>query len=246
MAVDPHPVQGVISNGNGVLEPGETVRVDPSWKNTLTVRRPSPELPRTSTVPQDRPTRSTTARRTMEPFPAVHHRLQATVLLDDRLRHTPRGPLGRDVHGRPELQFHIQGLDPSRGQQLRRRARVPPLLHLRRDSPSQRRHGRLWRRQLLPRLFRHASADGGFPPEEQARAEPRPSACHRDGVPRRPGRKLRGRLDRRAGPLPDHGRLRQRQLLSQQFRDTRANGRFPSEVTVWLRIHAARVHGRIR
>ena len=36
MSVDPHPVEGGNSNGNGVLEPGETVRVDPSWKNTLT------------------------------------------------------------------------------------------------------------------------------------------------------------------------------------------------------------------
>ena len=36
MAVDAHAVTGSISNANGVLEPGETVQVDPSWKNTLT------------------------------------------------------------------------------------------------------------------------------------------------------------------------------------------------------------------
>jgi streptogramin lyase len=36
MAVDAHPVTGSISNTNGVLEPGETVQVAPSWKNTLT------------------------------------------------------------------------------------------------------------------------------------------------------------------------------------------------------------------
>ena len=36
MAVDAHAVTGSISNVNGVLEPGETVQVDPSWANTLT------------------------------------------------------------------------------------------------------------------------------------------------------------------------------------------------------------------
>jgi S-layer homology domain len=36
MAVDAQPATGSISDANGVLEPGETVQVDPSWKNTLT------------------------------------------------------------------------------------------------------------------------------------------------------------------------------------------------------------------
>ena len=36
MAVDAHAVPASNSNANGVLEPGETVQVDPSWKNTLT------------------------------------------------------------------------------------------------------------------------------------------------------------------------------------------------------------------
>jgi hypothetical protein len=36
MAVDAHAVTGSNSNANGVLEPGETVQVDASWKNTLT------------------------------------------------------------------------------------------------------------------------------------------------------------------------------------------------------------------
>ena len=36
MAVDAHAATGSISNTNGVLEPGETVQVAPSWKNTLT------------------------------------------------------------------------------------------------------------------------------------------------------------------------------------------------------------------
>ena len=36
MAVDAHAVTGSNSNANGVLEPGETVQVAPSWKNTLT------------------------------------------------------------------------------------------------------------------------------------------------------------------------------------------------------------------
>ncbi len=35
MAVDAHAAAGSISNLNGVLEPGETVQVAPSWKNTL-------------------------------------------------------------------------------------------------------------------------------------------------------------------------------------------------------------------
>ena len=34
MAVDARAVAGSTSNANGVLEPGETVQVDPSWKNT--------------------------------------------------------------------------------------------------------------------------------------------------------------------------------------------------------------------
>ena len=36
MAVDAHTVSGSVSNANGVLEPGETVQVDPPWMNTLT------------------------------------------------------------------------------------------------------------------------------------------------------------------------------------------------------------------
>jgi len=36
LAVDAHAVTGSISNANGVLEPGETVLVDPFWLNTLT------------------------------------------------------------------------------------------------------------------------------------------------------------------------------------------------------------------
>jgi streptogramin lyase len=36
MAVDAHMVSGDASNHNGVLEPGETVQVAPSWTNTLT------------------------------------------------------------------------------------------------------------------------------------------------------------------------------------------------------------------
>ncbi len=36
MAVDAHAATGSNSNVNGVLEPGETVQVDPAWKNTLT------------------------------------------------------------------------------------------------------------------------------------------------------------------------------------------------------------------
>jgi hypothetical protein len=37
MAVDAHSVTGSISNANGVLEPGETVEVAPTWLNTLVV-----------------------------------------------------------------------------------------------------------------------------------------------------------------------------------------------------------------
>ena len=36
MAVDAHAVTGSVSDANGVLEPGETVQVAPSWNNTLT------------------------------------------------------------------------------------------------------------------------------------------------------------------------------------------------------------------
>ena len=61
----PIPSTGGNSNANGVLEPGETVQVDPSWKNTLTdPADASPEPPPTSPVPPGLPTRSTTARRT--------------------------------------------------------------------------------------------------------------------------------------------------------------------------------------
>jgi hypothetical protein len=36
VAVDDSPFNGFPNNGNGRAEPGETVQVDPSWKNTLT------------------------------------------------------------------------------------------------------------------------------------------------------------------------------------------------------------------
>ena len=89
-------------------------------------------------------------------------------------------------------------------------------------------HGGLRRGQLLPAGCGHARADGGLPSEVEARLGVRPAA-------------LRGSLCRRALPRVcsptgssnsqprHHGGMRRRQLLPDQSRDTRADGRVSLE-----------------
>ena len=111
---------------------------------------------------------------------------------------------------------------------LRRRAVSLALRELDRAARRRGDHGRLRQRQLLPAEPRAPRPDGGLPVEGAARPRvPAPAVQ----------RRLRGRgvpldvrrLDRAARGGGDHGRLRQRKLLSAEPEHARADGGVPDE-----------------
>ena len=178
MAVDAHGTGTTASNLNGVLEPGETVQVEPSFQNTLAVD-------------------AATFRNGAEPGRAarreLHHRRRHGGLrhdharrddrLPDRVRRLLRdggvgnasgGALGRDLL-RGSDRFSLEDLDAARRRFLPGRRSLASVLRVHREPPPQRGDRRLRRRELLPRLVRDARADGGLPPEVGARLGVRPS-----------------------------------------------------------------------
>ena len=80
-----------------------------------------------------------------------------------------------------------------------------------------------------PDCRRHAGADGGLPAQGQVRH----LLCAASGIGHRISRRSRellcGGVDRSSRSAGNHGRLRQRELLSRQFRDASPDGRLPSQ-----------------
>ena len=159
---------GGASDGNGVLEPGETVGVEPSWSNLTDSGRH-----------RDRPgLRLHGARRAV--LRPVHRRgqLQRHRAGDDRdLRRyfellcrvrivsgsAPGDALGLLVHGNPRRSHRPEALDaPRRRELLGRRARVP-LLPEDRDRPPPRNHRRVHGDRILSLSKGSPRPDGDFP-----------------------------------------------------------------------------------
>ena len=140
-----------------------------------------------------------------------------------------------------------EDLDTPHRFELRRRARRPSLLFLRRDDLSQRHHGRLRREQLLSRRPGASQAHGGLPPEGAVRRGVR-AASGRGHLRGRPsGGSVRG-LDRGPVQPPYHGGLLRfaAQFLSGQHGAARADGGVPPEDARGRHVHAALVRQRLR
>ena len=101
---------------------------------------------------------------------------------------------------------------------FRRRGARPSVLRLRHEGRGRRRVGRLRRDELLPGRPGHASADGGFPPEGEARGTLRAASGDRIGLRGRAGRSVCRRLDRRPRRSRNHRRLRGQRLLPRRGR----------------------------
>ena len=140
----------------------------------------------------------------------------------------------------------IPGGQRARLRGLPRRAAGERLPRLREHGLAQRRHRRLRRRQLLSRQPRQPRADGGVPPEVQARRRARAAARDRHALPRRARQCVRRGLDRGARVARRHGRMRKRKLLPGRDGHARADGRVPPEDAQWLVVHAARRDGSLR
>ncbi len=93
--------------------------------------------------------------------------------------------------------------------------------------------------RLLPRQQRHAGADGGVPAQGALGRGLRSAARDRNGVHGRDGRQPVCAVDRGARPRGRDGRLRRRELLSEQCRHTPADGGLPAEDQVRLDLRPA-------
>ncbi len=151
------------------------------------------------------------------------------LLPHDHLGRAARRALGRDVHREPLVQLRLQHLDDPHRRQLHRRADLEPVLLLRRVALSQRRHGRLRRRHLLPQQRGDARPDVRLPVEGRARPGLHPARVHPGRLRRRRLPQPLRRLDRAALQRGHHGRLRSRPVLPGQSGDARADVRLPAE-----------------
>ena len=116
-----------------------------------------------------------------------------------------------------------------------------PVCRLDRTARDRRRHGRLRRRQLLPRKSRHARPDGRLPPEDEGRLELRPAAGSRH-LRRRPAGRFVRALDRGDRQSRDHRRLPgcSAALLPRRSQHARPDGGLPREdVRVLVHIEGA-------
>ena len=131
-----------------------------------------------------------------------HGRLRHGRLLPAQFRHAAAdGGLPAEVEERPVLRPAAVRRD------LPRRALLEQLRAVDRGPGGRRDHGRLRRRQLLPHQPRDPPADGGLPPEDQARLELRASRLQRR-LRRRAVPVAVRRLDRAALGRRHHRRLR--------------------------------------
>ena len=138
------------------------------------------------------------------------------------------------VHGRGQLRRRRHGLLHERHVQrgdtfgrVRRRAAHQSLPRRHHHDRHGRNRGRLHDDELLPGQRRLACRDGRLPAQGQVRRGPRPAAsAGRPHLRRRPRRRLRGRVDRRARDPGRHGGVRERATTVPTLRSRAA--RWPS------------------
>ena len=245
LVVDAHDATGVSSNLNGVLEPEETVVVEPRWRgltggpmtgDALFVGESGPSLRSARCVRGLRRTGRRRGRRLLRRGPGLLRGL--------RLRCASRGALGRVAVGNA-LDRCADVLVRARRSQLRRRAARRPLLSLHREHLPHHVTGGGDLRRLLPRRPGTAQADGGLRAEGDG--EPGrvlPSA--RDGdLRRRAGVQSVRAVYRRALPARRRRRMRPRgggwivELLPGRTGPEAADGGVPAEDAPRVRVRSA-------
>ena len=174
MLVDAAAAAGTSSNTNGVLETGETVQVAPAWLNsdvssaqtfTGTASNLTGPGGPTYAIDDDSADFGTVDTATTQ---------DCATAGGDCYRMTVSGApaqpaLGRELHREPQRRLDGPFVDAARRRILSRRADIAAVLPVHREPLSQRDHGRLRRRRLLPGRPRYPSADGGVSPEGHAR-----------------------------------------------------------------------------
>ena len=186
MKVDVHGAGGS-SNLNGVLEPGESVIVEPTWQSVLTVPLSFNGTASAFTGPAG-------PSYVLDDILALRHRRRGSLdqlsrrdshprlLCHDRDRNAPCGPLGLGLRGSAELRSPriLPDLDAPHRQQFSGRPDVPAVLHVRRKPLPQRNHRRLRGRRLLPGGICDARPDVRLPAQVGARRRLCSAGLHRD------------------------------------------------------------------
>ena len=259
MAVDLQVVSGSVSNSNGVLEQGETVQVAPGWMNTLAA-------PQSFGGSASNLTGAAGPTYTIVDGDAGYGTVAGGANAD--CTSSPGGCYLMTVSGSRPLQHwdatFTETLNPS-ATPARPDTIPPPVktwtLHVGESFPDVPTSNPFYR--FIENLF-HNGVTGGcaggnycpttsvtraqmavFLMKAKARSRRDAAAGDRHGVRGRCGEQPVRPLDRAAGRIPDHGRVRQRQLLSEQPCDSRPDGRIPPEGRAWLRLHAAQLRERL-
>ena len=186
LAADAEPATGTASDHNGVLEPGETILVEPQWKNvsdaSVGVTGAAFILPCAPGTACVTPVNTSAVYGTIAAGASANcNKIGPGCLLSRVGERPPSGhPLGRRIRRDP-FRRRRPLLDYARGRQLLGRAAVAALLQEDRDAPSQRHHGGLHGHDVLPRRDGGARRDGDL-----HRAAPSPATG--SSCPRRPSR----------------------------------------------------------
>ncbi len=249
-SVDAHAVAGTNSNVNGVLEPGETVEVSPSWENTLV----GAQAVEGSSVSLAGPAGGTyiisdssadygsiAGGATADCHDATGNCFQITVSGARPVPHwdATLTEVLTVENTRWARTIHVGNSFPDVPTTHPFYAFIENLFH----SGAT---GGCGLGNYCPAGDGDAGADGRLPAQGQVRIEPRASARDRNGLHRRAHRLVRRRLDRGARGSRDHGRLRRRKLLPQQSRHARADGRLPAEVRARRGVRAAELRRDLR